>query len=161
METSTTPTTLLELLDAGPASKTAVVLPEQRVEISYGALRAQVRELADQLMKAGISRGDRVGIALPNGLPMLVSFLAASVAGTAAPLNPAYREDEFRFYLEDTAARVLILPPNGAEEARRAAGDRLPIFTADLDAAGMVHLTIPEARERLAGPDPLLVLRTT
>ena len=72
METSTTPTTLLELLDAGPASKTAVVLPEQRVEISYGALRAQVRQLADQLTEAGISRGDRVGIALPNGLPMLV-----------------------------------------------------------------------------------------
>ena len=118
MKTSTTPTTLLELLDAGPASKTAVVLPEQRAEISYGALRAQVRELADQLAKAGISRGDRVGIALPNGLPMLVSFLAASVAGTAAPLNPAYREDEFRFYLEDTAARVVILPPIGAEEAR-------------------------------------------
>ena len=140
METSTTPTTLLKLLDAGPASKTAVVLPEQRVEVSYGALRAQVRELADQLTTAGISRGDRVGIALPNGLPMLVSFLAASVAGTAAPLNPAYREDEFRFYLEDTAARVLILPPHGAEEARRAAGDRLPIFTADLDAAGMVQL---------------------
>ena len=65
------------------------------------------------------------------------------MAGTAAPLNPAYREDEFRFYLEDTAARVLILPANGAEEARRAAGDRLPIFTADLDAAGMVHLGRP------------------
>jgi acyl-CoA synthetase (AMP-forming)/AMP-acid ligase II len=140
VETSTTPTTLLELLDAGPASKTAVVLPEQRVEISYGALRAQVRELADQLTQAGISRGDRVGIALPNGLPMLVSFLAASVAGTAAPLNPAYREDEFRFYLEDTAARVLILPPDGAEEARRAAGDRIPILTAGLAAAGMVQL---------------------
>ena len=53
------------------------------------------------------------------------------MAGTAAPLNPAYREDEFRFYLEDTAARVLILPPNGAEEARRAAGDGVPILTVD------------------------------
>ena len=31
-----------------------------------------------------------------------MSFLAASIAGTAAPLNPAYKEDEFRFYLEDT-----------------------------------------------------------
>jgi acyl-CoA synthetase (AMP-forming)/AMP-acid ligase II len=170
VETSTTPTTLLELLDAGPAVKTAVVLPEQRVEISYGALRAQVRELADQLTKAGISRGDRVGIALPNGLPMLVSFLAASVAGTAAPLNPAYREDEFRFYLEDTAARVLILPPNGAEEARRAAGDRLPIFTADLDAAGMVHLVAQPfppplvsiaALSQPAADDVALVLHTS
>src|SRR6476660_4551599 len=127
METSATPTTLLELLDAGPASKTAVVLPEQRVEISYGVLRAQVRELADQLTEAGISRGDRVGIALPNGLPMLVSFLAAAVSGTAAPLNPAYREDEFRFYLEDTNAKVLLLPPDGLDAARAAAGN-IPIL---------------------------------
>jgi len=166
VETSTTPTTLLELLDAGPASKTAVVLPEQRVEISYGALRAQVRGLADQLTDAGVSRGDRVGIALPNGLPMLVSFLAAAVAGTAAPLNPAYREDEFRFYLEDTAARVLILPPNGAEEARRAAGDRAPIFTADVDATGMVHLVAQTLRAAPAFSPPVsddvaLVLHTS
>ncbi len=75
--------------------------------------------MAAQLVAAGVGRGDRVGIALPNGLPMLVSFLAASVAGTAAPLNPAYKEEEFRFYLEDTAARVLILPPQRAGPLRR------------------------------------------
>jgi len=32
-----------------------------------------------------------VAIALPNGPAVIVSFLAASIAGTAAPLNPAYR----------------------------------------------------------------------
>jgi len=140
VETSTRQGTLLELLDHGPAAKTAIVLPEHHLQVSYGALREQVRAMAEQLVAAGVGRGDRVGIALPNGLPMLVSFLAASVAGTAAPLNPAYKEEEFRFYLEDTAARVLILPPQGAEEARRAAGDRVPILTADLDSAGAVHL---------------------
>ena len=64
----------------------------------------------------------------PNGLPTIVAFLAASMAGTAAPLNPGYKEDEFRFYLEDTDARVLLLPPDGADEARRAAGDRVPVL---------------------------------
>src|SRR5262249_54060522 len=118
-------------------------LPEQRLEVSYGSLRAQVRAFAAQLAAAGIARGDRVAIALPNGLPMLVSFLAASMAGTAAPLNPAYKEDEFRVYLEDTGARALILPPNGADEARRAAGDRVAIFTASLDSAGTVQLAAP------------------
>ena len=44
--------------------------------------------MAEALAAAGIGRGDRVGIALPNGLPMIVAFLAASMAGTAAPLNP-------------------------------------------------------------------------
>ena len=36
------------------------------------------------------TRGDRVAMALPNGLPAIVSFLAASISGTTAPLNPAY-----------------------------------------------------------------------
>jgi acyl-CoA synthetase (AMP-forming)/AMP-acid ligase II len=139
-QVSSASSTLLDLLERGPAEKIAIVLPEQHVRITYAELLRQVRAVAEQLASANIKRGDRVGIALPNGLPMIVSFLAAAAAGTAAPLNPAYREDEFRFYLEDTDARALILPPEGAEEARRVAGDRVPIFTADVDAAGAVHL---------------------
>ena len=61
--------------------------------------------VAEALAAAGVGRGDRVGMALPNGLPTIVAFLAASMAGTAAPLNPGYKEDEFRFYLEDTNAQ--------------------------------------------------------
>ena len=113
---------------------------------------------------AGVRRGDRVGIALSNGLPMIVSFLAAAVAGTAAPLNPLYKEDEFRFYLEDTAARVLILPPTGAEEARRAAGDRVPILTIDMDASGTLSVTGVSGRRTVPPPaagDVALVLHTS
>ena len=62
-------------------------------------------------------------MALPNGLPTIVAFLAAAEAGTAAPLNPGYKEEEFRFFLEDTSAKVLLLPPEGLDEARKAAGD--------------------------------------
>ena len=131
-----TPTTLLGLLAPAAANRTAIVLPEQNIRITYGQLREQVRGFADALAAAGISRGDRVGMALPNGLPTIVAFLAASVAGTAAPLNPGYKEDEFRFFLEDTNAKVLLLPPDGADEARRAAGDRVPILTVEMDAAG-------------------------
>jgi acyl-CoA synthetase (AMP-forming)/AMP-acid ligase II len=116
------------------------VLPEQHVRVTYDALRTQVQAVADQLAAAGVGRSARVGIALPNGLPAIVCFLAASVAGTAAPLNPAYREEEFRFYLEDTDARVLIVPPDGGEAARRAAGDRATVLTAEMDAAGVVRL---------------------
>lgn len=140
-DSASTPSTLLELLERDPAEKTAVILPEQHIHITYSELRRQVQALAEQLAAAGVNRGDRVGIALPNGLPMIVSFLAAAVAGTAAPLNPSYKEDEFRFYLEDTTSRVLILPPDGAEEARRAAGDRVRILTMEMDRAGTVTLS--------------------
>src|SRR4029453_10492355 len=105
--------TLFDLIRPIPAERTAVILPESNLRIPYGAFRDQIEALAEGLAAAGITRGERggrVAIALPNGLPMVVAFFAAAMAGTAAPLNPGYKEDEFRFYLEDTDARVLILP---------------------------------------------------
>ena len=139
---SVSPFVLTGFLDRAPADSIAVILPEQNISITYGNLRNQVKAVAEQLAAAGVVRGDRVATSLTNGLPVIVSFLAAGVAGTAAPLNPAYKEDEFKFYLEDTAAKVLILPPDGADDARRAAVQRgVPILTIDMDAAGTVTLS--------------------
>ena len=134
-----TPTTLLGLLKAAPADRVAIIQPELNVRLTYGALIHQVETVASALAAAGVARGDRVGMALPNGAANVVAFLAASIAGTAAPLNPGYKEDEFRFYLEDTNAKVLLLPPEGIDEARKAAG-AVPIITVDMDAAGTVTL---------------------
>ena len=143
---SATPITLPQFLERPPADKVAIVLPEQNISITYGNLRGQVQAVAEQLAAAGVGRGDRVATSLTNGLPVIVSFLAAGVAGTAAPLNPAYKEDEFRFYLEDTAAKVLLLPPDGADDARRAAvALGVPILTIDMDAAGTVTLSRAKA----------------
>jgi acyl-CoA synthetase (AMP-forming)/AMP-acid ligase II len=164
MPPAAAPTTLLGLLDTIPAHQTAVVLPEQNIRVTYGALKDQVQGVAEALAASGIGRGDRVGIALPNGLPGIVSFLAASVAGTAAPLNPAYKEDEFRFFLEDTNARVLLLPPEGMDQARRAAGDRVRMVTVDMDAAGTVSLAGVARGRSLQTPtvdDVALILHTS
>jgi acyl-CoA synthetase (AMP-forming)/AMP-acid ligase II len=164
MNTQSTPSTLLDLIADIPSEKIAVILPEPHITVTYGALRAQVQAMAEQLAAAGITRGDRVATSLANGLPMIVSFLAASVAGTAAPLNPAYKEDEFKFYLDDTDARVLILPPDGGEEARRAAGDKYRILTVAMDAAGTVSLSGVDGRRALVPPgidDVALVLHTS
>src|SRR3954467_9499795 len=145
---SVTPLTLPEFLGRVPADKIAIVLPEQNIRVTYGALRSQVQAVAEQLAAAGVGRGDRVATSLTNGLPVIVSFLAAGAVCTAAPLNPAYKEDEFKFYLEDTAAKVLILPPDGADEARRAAIARgVPILTIDMDAAGTVSLSGVDGRK--------------
>jgi acyl-CoA synthetase (AMP-forming)/AMP-acid ligase II len=156
--------TLLDLVGRAPGANTAVILPDANIRLDYREFRRQVEALAEALAAAGIGRGDRVGIALPNGLPMIVSFLAAATAGTAAPLNPAYREDEFRFYLEDTAAKALIVPPDGAEEARRAAGDRILVLVIDMDATGRISLSGPTAKRPLSPPsidDVALVLHTS
>src|SRR5690348_14153764 len=96
------PNTLLELIQIAPAERTAIILPEAGIRVTYQQLRDQVTAMADALVSLGIRPGDRVATSLPNGLPTIVSFLAASIAGTAAPLNPAYREEEVSFYLDDT-----------------------------------------------------------
>src|SRR5438445_10996825 len=93
--------------------------------------------MSESLAAMGIGRGDRVANVLPNGLPTIVAFLAGSIAGTAAPLNPAYRYDEFCFYLEDTSAKVLLAPPDGAEDPRRAAQQlNIPLYAVDMAPQG-------------------------
>jgi acyl-CoA synthetase (AMP-forming)/AMP-acid ligase II len=87
-QSNSTPNTLLGLLGAAPDDRTALIQPDLNVRLTYGALRQQVEAVASALAAAGVGRGDRVGMALPNGVANIVTFLAASVAGTAAPLLP-------------------------------------------------------------------------
>ena len=117
----TAPRTLLEALDAAEGRRTAVILPDAGLSVTYDELRQRVRLVASALHEAGIRRGDRVATALPNGLEAIVAFLAAAAAGTAAPLNPCYKFEEFCFYLADTNAKALIVPRDDGAEARRAA----------------------------------------
>src|ERR1700694_2621096 len=132
--------TLLDVLHFAD-SHTAVIVPELGIRVTYDSLREQVLAMANALAAAGIRRGDAVAMALPNGLPAIVSFLAASTAGTAAPLNPAYPYEEFHFFLGDTDARVLLCPSVGAEFVRAAAKDRkIPVFSVEMTGQGKVYL---------------------
>jgi len=156
--------TLKQLLWAGPGDRIAVVAPESGIQISYDSLRENVLAVAGVFAAAGVRRQDRVAFALPNGLPAIVCFLAASVAGTAAPLNPAYRKEEFTFYMDDTSARILVIPPEGGEEARLAAGERIPILTAEMQPDGVVTISGSPAGSTAvdpAGDEVALVLHTS
>ncbi len=158
------PNTLLEVIGVAPAENIAIVLPEAGIRVTYKQLRDQVTEMADALASMGIGRGDRVATYLPNGLPAIVSFLAASVAGTAAPLNPGYREDEVNFYLEDTGAKVLLCPAD-ATAARKAAEARgVPVYALEMDGTGYVRIAgAPHGKKAVApAPDDIaLILHTS
>ena len=157
-------TTLVELLHAAPAHGTAIVLPEAGIQLNYAQLREQVAIMADGLAALGIGPGDRVAIALPNGLPAIVCFLAASMAGTAAPLNPGYRQEEFSFFLADTSAKILLCPPDGAEAARKAAQGKLAVHSVEMDTSGRVRLAGAPHGRKSPSPSPddvALVLHTS
>src|SRR4029077_15716476 len=98
---------------------------------------------------------------------VIVLFLAASTVATAAPLFAAYKEEEFRFYLEDTMARVLVVPPGEAMTARQALPDGVPLVEAHIDSAGVMRLEskTSSSAARSAGvpgdDDVALVLHTS
>ena len=106
------PTTRRPLTRAD-AKHAAVILPDgpQQPTTSYARFAEQIESLEATLRQSGLQPGDAVGIVLPNGLENLVVFLAVTRARlVAAPLNPAYKTDEFKFYLEDIGVKALIGP---------------------------------------------------
>ena len=114
------PQTITELLAAGEPGAPAIASPG-RDALTYAQLRSEIDRLAGQLRAAGVGRGDRVAIVLPNGPQAAIAFLAVASCAAAAPLNPAYREPEFRFALDDLGAKALITRPGGASQAHAAA----------------------------------------
>ena len=105
--------TISAIIAAAPAENTALAATADsdfsQEPLTYGRLAERIAETTAQFRQIGIARGDRVAIVLPNGAEMASAFLAVAASCSAAPLNPAYRGEEFRFYLEDLKARAIIL----------------------------------------------------
>lgn len=103
----------------GDPSSTAVIVPSKphALTVTYASLASQVTRFQKKLAELGITTASPVSIALVNSWEFIVSFLAASwQRGIAAPLNPAYKLDEFEFYISDVKSDI-VLVPKGAWDA--------------------------------------------
>jgi len=140
------PVTVRELL-AGSSGENPAIDAPGREPLNFDGLRRQVESTVAALNGFGIGRNDRVAIVLPNGPEMASAFVAVACAATAAPLNPAYRQPEYEFYLADLSAKTLILESGSDSPARAAAiGLGIPILELHADAeapAGTFEL-VPE-----------------
>ncbi len=160
--------TLKGLLASHPETAQAIGAPD-RDWLSYGGLRALSETVASALHDAGIGRGDRVAIVLPNGPEMATAFITVAQAAVTAPLNPAYREDEFAFYIEDLNAKAVILM-DGEDGPADAAAKKLGVkvlrlvadpdqpaghFTLKADSTGTCDQSAPDAS------DVALILHTS
>jgi acyl-CoA synthetase (AMP-forming)/AMP-acid ligase II len=113
-----------DLLWAGAHDQAALVTAETGDVLTYERLHDEVAALAGRLASVGVGRGSRVGLVVPDGPDFLLVLLALVALGaTAAPLNPAYKRDEYAFYLEDLEPELLLVPAGGGEAVREAAGD--------------------------------------
>jgi acyl-CoA synthetase (AMP-forming)/AMP-acid ligase II len=163
--------TLMDLLATGAQDAPAIGAPG-RAPLTYGALRALIDATRNTLNGLGIGRNDRVAIVLDNGPEMAVCFAACACAVASAPLNPAYRAEEFEFYLSDLKAAALIVAQGSTSPAVGAAnklGVRIIELVPQTDAgAGAFTLAAPGAAPATAahpGPaqpdDVSMVLHTS
>jgi len=158
--------TIDSLLRHGGDRDTAIAVPDGP-SLTYAQLRQMVDEAALRLASFGVRREDRVAIVFPTGPEAIVLFLAAARVGTACPLNPAYKEAEFRFYLEDTGARFLLAPRQNGTDARKALSAGSTVIEGEIDDAGRLSLESNGSRgeiRSIAPPEPddiALVLHTS
>jgi acyl-CoA synthetase (AMP-forming)/AMP-acid ligase II len=113
---------MLDMVMSGAPGDPAISAPG-RPALTYGELQDLVTDTIGQLNALGIGRNDRVAIVLPNGPEMAAAFVAIGAGATTAPLNPAYRAEEFAFYLRDLDAKALVLDADGNEAAESVAAD--------------------------------------
>lgn len=113
---------MFELIAKGADDAPAIGAPG-RVALKHAGLRALAGTTVERLNALGIGRNDRVAIVLPNGPEMATAFVAIAAGATTAPLNPAYREEEFAFYLTDLKARAIVLDTRGNAAAEKVAAD--------------------------------------
>ncbi|MCL1464884.1 AMP-binding protein [Argonema galeatum] len=151
--------------------KIAIVAPG-RIPLTYGRLCDRISEVATTLNLLGVSRNDLVAITLPNGPEMAVAFLAIASNAICAPLNPAYRAEEFDFYLSDLNAKALIIQSGIAEPAKAIAKKRgipiielSPILEAEAGSFTLTYQDFPQnPKSQIPNPksdDVALVLHTS
>src|SRR3954469_20345229 len=77
----------------------AAIRAPGRSPLTYARLLSQLERVRTSLNAFGFARNDRIVTVLDNVPEMAVAFMGLASCVTAAPLNPNYRVDEFKFYL--------------------------------------------------------------
>jgi long-chain acyl-CoA synthetase len=91
------------------SGKTALVDSSCDCRLTFAEYGSLVESLARGLVSAGLNPGDVIAIFLPNSWEFAITYHAATLAGGIPTLlNPAYREREVRFQLENSGATFLI-----------------------------------------------------
>lgn len=138
----------------GLPGKAPAIGAENRPWLTYAGLAELSERTRTSLHAAGIGRGDRVAIVLPNGPEMASAFVTIAQVATTAPLNPAYRQEEFEFYLGDLNAKALVVSEGYDGPALAAAGEFglriLRLSTEDSAPAGMFRLDADDATAEAA-----------
>lgn len=79
--------------------------------LSYGELWERASRVAGGLRAAGVGRGERAAILLPNGLDWVLAFWGIQLAGAVAvPVNTRFKDSEVEYVVSDSGASYVFRP---------------------------------------------------
>lgn len=133
------------------------ILAPGRALLTYAALYQRLHEAGAELAAAGLGRGHRIALAVPDGPEMAVATMAAMTWATCAPLDPQHDGDGGRALLAQLRADALVAPAGASTPligAARSLG--LPVIRLAVPpgaAAGVFKLA-PESPQAPVVPRP-------
>ncbi len=79
--------------------------------VTFAELERMINRFADYLKnKAGVKKGDRIAIMLPNIIQFPIVFLAAArIGAVCVPTNPLYTPREMKHQFNDSGAKFLVI----------------------------------------------------
>ena len=96
----------VEQADAAPD---ALAVSNAGRQLSYGELDAKTNQLAQRLLRMGVSSEEVVGVATERSSEMIVAFLGVLKAGGAyLPLDPTNPDERLKYMIADAGARVVL-----------------------------------------------------
>ena len=91
--------------------------------MTYAQLDALTRDFAAWLQGAGMVKGDRIAIMLPNSLQYPIALFGALRAGlVVVNTNPLYTARELQHQLEDSGAKAILVLENFAHVVQEVSG---------------------------------------
>ncbi|MBW3096668.1 AMP-binding protein [Pseudohoeflea coraliihabitans] len=147
----------------------ALALVDGDVRLSYEAWFSQISALVAGLSDMGLTRGDRILVAMQNNRAAASLHWACQMAGViTVPVNWRSTADEIGFFIENSAARALVFDKSSAEaiaEAPQAVS--LPRITYGTSAEGaldydeIVAASAPDASPQAGADDWSIMLYTS
>ena len=110
-------------LEAGREDKVAIYCGDEQV--SYGELARRINRFGHALKELGVEQEDRVLLVLNDTPSFPTAFFAAMRIGAVPiPVNTLLDADEYRFFVEDSRALVVVADLMHHEKVRDALGGR-------------------------------------
>ena len=105
------------------------IIDETGEAFTYLELNRRVNALSNYLLRAGLTRGEKLAILLPNCIEIVeVIFATAKIGVISIPLNYSLNSMEIELLLEHSDARMLIAHSDFSEIVNRIDNDLLESF---------------------------------